>query len=166
GRRAGAGGCGCVGGGGIQNRRQAGPKRPGCRSRRHGRRPNREWVRSFDAVAALRPLLRPCHEGQTMPPLSNLAARDIETLIHPYTNLANFRDTGPLLIERGQGVFIYDAKGKAYIDGMAGLWCTALGHGNEELIEAATRQMRKLSFGHLFSGKSHDGAIELAEKIK
>src|SRR4029077_16558328 len=39
-------------------------------------------------------------------------------------------------------------------------------HGNEELIEAATRQMRRLSFGHLFTGKSHDGAIELAEKLK
>src|SRR4029077_5860827 len=81
-------------------------------------------------------------------------------------NLATFRDVGPLLIERGQGIHVYDSKGKAYIDGMAGLWCTALGHGNEELIEAATRQMRKLSFGHLFTGKSHDGAIELAEKLK
>src|SRR5690349_24585321 len=101
-----------------------------------------------------------------MPPLSNLATRDIETLVHPYTNLATFRETGPLVIERGQGVLIYDVNGKAYIDGMAGLWCTALGHGNEELVEAAARQMRKLSFGHLFTGKSHDGAIELAEKLK
>jgi 4-aminobutyrate--pyruvate transaminase len=101
-----------------------------------------------------------------MPPLSNLATRDVETLVHPYTNLATFRENGPLVIERGQGVFVYDTNGKAYIDGMAGLWCTALGHGNEELIEAAARQMRKLSFGHLFTGKSHDGAIELAEKLK
>jgi 4-aminobutyrate--pyruvate transaminase len=101
-----------------------------------------------------------------MPLLSNLAARDIETLIHPYTNLAAFRETGPFMIERGRGIFLYDARGKAYIDGMAGLWCTALGHGNEELIDAATQQMRKLSFSHLFSGKSHDGAIELAEKLK
>ena len=38
-----------------------------------------------------------------MPPLSNLATRDVETLVHPYTNLASFRDTGPLVIERGQG---------------------------------------------------------------
>jgi 4-aminobutyrate--pyruvate transaminase len=98
--------------------------------------------------------------------LSNLATRDIETLIHPYTNLATIRNTGPLVIDRGQGVFLYDNNGKAYIDGMAGLWCTALGHGNEELIEAATRQMHKLSFAHLFTAKSHDGAIELAEKIK
>ena len=101
-----------------------------------------------------------------MPPLSNVATRDIETLVHPYTNLAAFRENGPLVIDRAQGVFIYDTRGKAYIDGMAGLWCTALGHGNEELIEAATRQMRRLSFAHLFSGKSHDGAIELAEKLK
>jgi 4-aminobutyrate--pyruvate transaminase len=99
-------------------------------------------------------------------PLSNQAVRDIETLVHPYTNLARFRETGPLVIERSKGVFLYDDKGKAYIDGMAGLWCTALGHGNEELIEAAARQMGKLSFAHLFNGRSHEGAIELAERLK
>ena len=101
-----------------------------------------------------------------MPPLSNLAVRDVETLVHPYTNLARFRDAGPLVIERGQGVYVYDTAGKAYIEGMAGLWCTALGYGNEELVEAAAAQMRKLSFAHLFTGKSHDPAIELAEKLK
>ena len=101
-----------------------------------------------------------------MPPLSNLATRDVETLVHPYTNLSRFRDTGPLIVERGQGVYVYDTDGKPYIEAMAGLWCTALGYGNEELVEAAAAQMRKLSFAHLFSGKSHDPAIELAEKLK
>ncbi len=101
-----------------------------------------------------------------MPPLSNLAVRDVETLVHPYINLASFRETGPLVIERGQGVYVYDSDGKAYIEGMAGLWCTALGYGNEELVEAAATQMRKLSFAHLFTGRSHDPAIELAEKLK
>ena len=101
-----------------------------------------------------------------MPPLSNLAARDVETLVHPYINLASFRETGPLVIERGKGVYVYDTDGKPYIEGMAGLWCTALGYGNEELVEAAAAQMRKLSFAHLFTGKSHDPAIELAEKLK
>ncbi|HET7023378.1 MAG TPA: aminotransferase [Xanthobacteraceae bacterium] len=101
-----------------------------------------------------------------MPPLSNLAVRDIETLVHPYTNLAMLRETGPLIIERGEGVFVYDTEGKAYIEGMAGLWCTALGYGNEELVEAAAAQMRKLSFAHLFTAKSHDPAIELAERLK
>jgi 4-aminobutyrate--pyruvate transaminase len=101
-----------------------------------------------------------------MTPLSNLAVRDVETLIHPYTNLAAFRDTGPLVIERAKGVFVYDTDGREYIEGMSGLWCTALGYGNEELIEAASAQMRKLSFGHLFNGRSHDPAIELADKLK
>ncbi|HWS09631.1 MAG TPA: aminotransferase class III-fold pyridoxal phosphate-dependent enzyme, partial [Xanthobacteraceae bacterium] len=101
-----------------------------------------------------------------MPPLSNLATRDVETLVHPYTNLSGFRDTGPLIVERGQGVYVYDTDGKPYIEAMAGLWCTALGYGNEELVEAAAAQMRKLSFAHLFTGKSHDPAIELAEKLK
>jgi 4-aminobutyrate--pyruvate transaminase len=99
-------------------------------------------------------------------PLSNLAVRDIETVVHPYTNLALLRETGPLVLERGQGIWVYDSDGKGYIEGMAGLWCTALGYGNEELVEAAAAQMRKLPFGHLFTAKSHDPAIELAEKLK
>jgi 4-aminobutyrate--pyruvate transaminase len=98
--------------------------------------------------------------------LTNLAVRDIETLVHPYTNLAAFRDTGPLVIERAKGVYVYDSEGRDYIEGMAGLWCTALGYGNEELVEAATAQMAKLPFAHLFSGRSHDPAIELGEKLK
>jgi 4-aminobutyrate--pyruvate transaminase len=101
-----------------------------------------------------------------MPPLSNLAARDVETLVHPYVNLASFRESGPLIIERAHGIYVYDTDGKAYIEGMAGLWCTALGYGNEELVAVAAEQMRKLSFAHLFSGRSHDPAIELAEKLK
>jgi len=48
---------------------------------------------------------------------------------------------------------------------MAGLWCTSLGYGNEEVIETATRQMRELSFSHMFSGKTHPAAIELADKL-
>ncbi len=98
--------------------------------------------------------------------LSNLATRDVETLIHPYTQLAAFRETGPLILERGEGVFVYDSEGKGYIEGMSGLWCTALGYSNRELVEAAREQMLKLPFAHLFSARSHDPAIELAEKLK
>ncbi|MDQ0512423.1 aminotransferase [Ancylobacter amanitiformis] len=98
--------------------------------------------------------------------LTNLQTRDVETLIHPYTNLMSIRDTGPLILERGQGSWVYDVDGKPYLEGMAGLWCTALGYGNEELVETAAAQMRKLPFSHIFGGKSHDPAIELAEKLK
>ena len=101
-----------------------------------------------------------------MTPVSNLAVRDVETLIHPYTDLAAFRASGPLVLERGKGVFVYDTNGKPYIEGMSGLWCTALGYGNEELAETAAAQMKRLGFAHLFSAKSHDPAIELAERLK
>ena len=101
-----------------------------------------------------------------MAPLTNLQTRAVETLLHPYTNQATFRETGPLVIERGKGVYIFDADGKAYLEGMSGLWCTALGYDNEELVEAAAAQMRKLPFAHLFTAKSHDPGIELAEKLK
>lgn len=99
-------------------------------------------------------------------PLSNMAVRDIETVIHPYTNLAKHRETGPIILNEGRGIYLYDDKGKRYIEGLAGLWCTALGYGNEELVEAAASAMRKLSYSSVFTGKSHDGAIELSEKLK
>lgn len=98
--------------------------------------------------------------------LSNMAVRDIETVIHPYTNLARHRETGPLILNEGRGIYLYDDKGKRYIEGLAGLWCTSLGYGNEELVEAAAQSMRKLSYTSIFSGKSHDAAIELSEKLK
>ncbi len=101
-----------------------------------------------------------------MKPLSNVAVRDIETVIHPYTNLAAHRDTGPLVLERGEGVRVWDSEGRDYIEGLAGLWCTSLGYSNKELVEAATKQLEKLPYTHLFGSKSHDPAIELSEKLK
>ncbi|MEM6665801.1 MAG: aminotransferase [Pseudomonadota bacterium] len=101
-----------------------------------------------------------------MQPLSNAAMRDIETVVHPYTNLATHRDAGPHVLERGKGIYVWDSAGNKLIEGMAGLWCTALGYGNEELIETATEQMRQLPYTHIFGGKSHDPAIALAEKLK
>ena len=98
--------------------------------------------------------------------LSNMAARDVESLVHPYTNLDAFRRTGPVILERGQGVRVWDSAGKEYIEGMAGLWCTALGFSEPALIDAAAEQMRKLPYEHQFAGKSHEPGIALAEKLK
>ena len=101
-----------------------------------------------------------------MSQLTNAQMRDVETLIHPYTNLDAHRSSGPVILDSGKGVYVRDTNGKKYIEGMAGLWCTSLGYGNEELIEAAREQLSRLSFTHLFGGKSHDPAIALAEKLK
>ncbi|MDO8422597.1 MAG: aminotransferase [Parvibaculum sp.] len=101
-----------------------------------------------------------------MPSLSNAAVRDIETVIHPYTNLDAFRSSGPMIIERGEGIHVWDADGRKYIEGMAGLWCTSLGYSEQELIDVATEQMKQLPFTHIFGGKSHERAADVAEKLK
>lgn len=101
-----------------------------------------------------------------MNPLSNMATRDVETLIHPYTNLDALRTNGPLILERGQGVYVWDSEGRQYIEGMAGLWCAALGFAEEALVEAAAAQMRRLPYEHQFAGKSHEPGIALGEKLK
>jgi len=94
------------------------------------------------------------------------ARRDIEHSIHPYTNLKLHMEKGPLIITEGKGIYVYDEQGKEYIEGLAGLWCTALGFGEEELVQAAVRQMRKLPYYHTFAHKATNPAIDLAEKLK
>ena len=98
--------------------------------------------------------------------LTNAQARDVEALIHPYTNLARHREVGPLILERGRGIRVFDNRGRDYIDAMAGLWCVSLGYSEERLIEAAAKQMRELPYSHIFAGRSHEPGIELAEKLK
>lgn len=92
-------------------------------------------------------------------------SRDIANVLHAYTNLEKHQETGPFIARGGKGIYIRDEAGKEYIEGLAGLWCTSLGFGEERLIEAATRQMRELPFYHVFSSKSHNPAIDLAELL-
>ncbi len=98
--------------------------------------------------------------------LTNMQARDVEALLHPYTNAVQHRQTGAHVIAEGRGVYVTDAEGKEYIEGMAGLWCCGLGFGDKELIDAAVEQMHRLPYYHLFGGRSHEPAIELAEALK
>ncbi|MEM9050180.1 MAG: aminotransferase [Pseudomonadota bacterium] len=98
--------------------------------------------------------------------LTNWQNRDVAALLHPYTNAMQHKLTGAHIIERGEGVRVFDQAGRGYIEGMAGLWCCGLGFGEPALIEAAQKQMEQLPYYHLFGGRSHEPAIELAEKIK
>ncbi|MFO1106145.1 MAG: aminotransferase [Amaricoccus sp.] len=98
--------------------------------------------------------------------LSNSQLRDTEALLHPYANAMALRQSGTQIIERGEGIRVYDEAGRPFIEGLSGLWCAGLGFGNAELAEAAREQIDKLPYYHLFTGKSHEPAIELAEKIK
>ena len=86
----------------------------------------------------------------------------MSAVIYPTTNLAA---TEQLKFERADGVYVYDQDGKQYLEGMAGLWCTGLGYGNRELIDAISDQLGKLSFSHTFGGKTHQPVIDLGDKL-
>jgi 4-aminobutyrate---pyruvate transaminase len=96
---------------------------------------------------------------------NTLEARDQRAVIHGLTNLRQHLERGPVVIERGDGVWVTDTRGKRYIEGMSGLWCVSLGYGQERLVRAATEQMRKLAYYPLINHKSHPPVIELAEKL-
>ena len=97
---------------------------------------------------------------------NSMAARDIAHVLHPYTNLVKHEAVGPLVIERGKGIYVYDDQDKEYIEGMAGLWCAGLGFGESALVDAAVEQMRKLPYYHGFGHKTTGPVVELAEKLK
>ena len=96
---------------------------------------------------------------------NSIQARDITYLLHPYTNARRHEKNGPIVIDRGEGIYVYDDAGNKYIEAMAGLWSVGVGFGEQRLVDAATRQLAKLPFYHSFSSKTSEPAIELAERL-
>ncbi len=96
---------------------------------------------------------------------NSTAERDVESIIHPFTNLKTHLERGPVVISRGKGVKVYGEDGTEYIEGMAGLWCTSLGWSEPRLIKAATDAMERLPFYHSFTHKVPDITVDLAEKL-
>jgi 4-aminobutyrate--pyruvate transaminase len=93
------------------------------------------------------------------------AKRDRAFHLHPSTNLRAVQNEGPLVIARGEGVYVYDDEGRRYLEGMAGLWCASLGFSERRLADAAYRQMCELPFYHSFAGKVPAISTELAERL-
>ena len=98
-------------------------------------------------------------------PLSQAGQSDVRHHLHPYTQLRQLEETGPLVIVRGEGVQVFDENGKAYIEAMAGLWCASLGFSEKRLVDAAQRQMATLPFYHSFSGKVPGPVPALVEAV-
>lgn len=94
-----------------------------------------------------------------------LVAKDKAHLLHPVSNLKSVRDTGPLVLARGEGVYLWDTDGNRYIDGFAGLWNVNVGHGRHELAVAAAEQIDEVAFVPTFFGLAAPPAIELAAKL-
>ena len=93
------------------------------------------------------------------------AATDIAAHLHPFTNLATHPQVGPLVIQRGDGIFVEDDQGRRYLEAMSGLWCASLGFSNARLAKAGSEALHGLPYYHTFNGRSNPAAIALAEKL-
>ncbi len=86
-------------------------------------------------------------------------------LLAPFTDYRQLNEKGARIITRAEGVHLWDSEGQRILDGMAGLWCVNVGYGREELVEAASRQMRELPYYNLFFQTAHPPVLELAKAI-
>ncbi len=87
---------------------------------------------------------------------------DREHHLHPFTDHKALHEKRSRIISRAEGVYIFDADGNRILDGMSGLWCVNAGYGREELIDAATEQLKELPYYNNFFQCAHPPAIELA----
>lgn len=98
--------------------------------------------------------------------MKDLTELDKKHFIHPTTSIQQQQMNGPkVIMEKGNGIYLTDIHGNTFMDAMSSLWNVNVGHGREELAEAAAKQMKDLAFSSAFSTFSHKPAIKLAEKI-
>lgn len=93
-------------------------------------------------------------------------ARDLAHHLHSFTHLPSLREDGPMVFERGDGIYVIDVHGKRYIEGVSGLWNVVVGFNEPRIAEAAYAQMQRLPAYHSFFGRVAAPVIDLAERIK
>ncbi len=98
-------------------------------------------------------------------PLSNLAAIDAAHHLHPFSDMKKLNADGTRIIQRGEGVHIFDNNGKKYLDGFAGLWCVNIGYGRKEIADAVVKQMNELPYYNTFFGTTSPPTTLLAQKV-
>ena len=94
----------------------------------------------------------------------DLRRRDIAHLWHPCTPINEFEKLNFPVIERAEGVYLYEVGGRPLLDGISSWWCVNLGHSHPKLIAAIQEQAGKLQHA-ILGGMSHPNAIELAERL-
>ncbi len=102
---------------------------------------------------------------KTAASLSNLGAIDAAHHLHPFSDMKKLNADGARIIQRGEGVYIFDNHGKKYLDGFAGLWCVNVGYGRREIADAVFEQMNELPYYNTFFGTVTPPAVLLAQKI-
>jgi adenosylmethionine-8-amino-7-oxononanoate aminotransferase len=85
--------------------------------------------------------------------------------LHPYQVFATIAEVGALPIAAGDGAFLTDTDGNRYLDAVGGMWCTNVGLGNEEMVEAIAEQVRTLAYANPFVDMTNPPAARLATKL-
>ncbi|MGJ8696452.1 MAG: adenosylmethionine--8-amino-7-oxononanoate transaminase [Verrucomicrobiaceae bacterium] len=83
---------------------------------------------------------------------------------HPFTDQAEWEASDPLVITRGEGVWLFDSEGNRYLDGNSSIWTNIHGHGHPKIVAAIQEQAAKLCHSS-FLGFTNDRASELAERL-
>ena len=91
-------------------------------------------------------------------------ARDFQNIWHPCTQHKDFETIKPLLVERAEGIYLYDRDGKKYLDAISSWWVNLLGHNHPRLNAALNSQLEKMAHV-MFAGITHQPAIDLASSL-
>lgn len=94
----------------------------------------------------------------------NLIERDLAHIWHPCSQMKDYEQLKPIIIDHGQGIYLYDMDNKAYIDIVSSWWCNLLGHCNPAINAAISRQLDKLEHV-IFANFSHETAIQVCEAL-
>jgi len=94
----------------------------------------------------------------------SLEEADKQYIWHPFTQMRDYREMEPMIIDRGEGSYLVDIHGRRYLDGVSSLWVTVHGHCREEINRAIIEQVGKISHSTLL-GLSNPPAIELAKQL-
>src|ERR1700712_166581 len=95
---------------------------------------------------------------------SELVARDLASVWHPFTQHAGWPSDDPLVIDRAEGMYLYDADGRAYLDGVSSLWVSVHGHRVPEIDDAVRAQLDRIAHS-TFLGLTHEPGVALAEAL-
>jgi adenosylmethionine---8-amino-7-oxononanoate aminotransferase len=92
------------------------------------------------------------------------ARLDQEHLWHPFTQQQGWSEEEPLMVERGEGSYLFDTAGRRYLDGTAALWANVHGHRHPTIDAAIRDQLERIAHTTML-GLSHPGAAELAARL-
>jgi adenosylmethionine---8-amino-7-oxononanoate aminotransferase len=92
------------------------------------------------------------------------AQLDRDHVWHPFTQQQGWSEEEPLVIERGEGSYLFDTEGRRYLDGTAALWCNVHGHRHPTIDRAVREQLDRVAHTTML-GLSHPGATELAARL-